>query len=107
MNTITAESILSDLKRASPSERQKFFNFLAESVFRDEGDSSHDELFGDLKNSYFTAHEAIEYLEISMPTFRRYLRSGKISARAEVGNSQLFLLDDLRRLKEAMKLLKS
>jgi len=107
MNAVTAENIFSDLKRASPSERQRFFNFLAERAFGDEGDCSHEELFGDLRDAYFTASEAIEYLEISMATFRRYVKDGKISASTEVGNSQLFLLDDLRRLKAAMKLIKN
>ena len=106
MNTITAKNIFSDLQKASPSERQKFFNFLAEKAFSNEGDCSHEELFGDLRDAYFTASEAIEYLEISMATFRRYVRDGKVSASTEVGNNHLFLLDDLRKLKAAMRLVK-
>jgi len=106
MNIIPAENIFSDLQKTSPAERQKFFNFLAEKAFSDEGDCSHEELFGDLRDAYFTANEAIEYLEISMATFRRYIRDGKISSSTEVGNSKLFLADDLRRLKAAMKLVK-
>ncbi|TSA20527.1 MAG: DNA-binding protein [Betaproteobacteria bacterium] len=106
MNTRTAELIFSDFQRISPAERQKFFNLLAERAFRDEDNCSHEELFGDLRDAYFTANEAIEYLEISMATFRRYIRDGKISSSTEVGNSKLFLADDLRRLKAAMKLVK-
>ena len=106
MNTLTAEKLFSDVQKISSSERQKFFNLLAERAFRDEGNCSHEELFGDLKDAYFTASEAAEYLQISTATFRRYVRDGKISVSTEVGNNHLFLLDDLRKLKAAMKLVK-
>jgi len=106
MNTMTAEKLFSDVQKISSSERQKFFNLLAERAFRDEDNCSHEELFGDLKDAYFTASEAAEYLEISMATFRRYVRDGKISVSAEMGNNHLFLLDDMRKLKAAMKLVK-
>ncbi|MEI7867615.1 MAG: helix-turn-helix domain-containing protein [Candidatus Methylumidiphilus sp.] len=65
-------------------------------------DTSHEELFGDLKEAYFTASEAADYLEVSMATFRRYLRDGKLIASTRVGNNPLFLLDDLRQFKQAM-----
>ena len=103
---MTAEKLFSDVQKISSSERQKFFNLLAERAFRDKDNCSHEELFGDLKDAYFTASEAAEYLEISMATCRRYVRDGKISVSAEMGNNHLFLLDDLRKLKAAMKLVK-
>ena len=106
MNSITAEKVFSDLEKISSSERKKFFALLADKAFRDEDNCTHDELFGDLKDAYFTASEAVEYLEVSLATFRRYVRNGKISANTEVGNTHLFLLDDLRKLKVAMKLIK-
>ena len=106
MNTITAEKVFSDLQKISSSEREKFFHLLAEKAFRDEDNCTHKELFGDLKDAYFTASEAAEYLEISMATFRRYVRDGKITAKSEVGSTHLFFLDDLRELKKAMKLMK-
>jgi len=38
----------------------------------------------------FTAAEAAEYLEVSMATFRHFVRDGKLASHAEVGRSQLF-----------------
>lgn len=106
MNTITAEQVLADLQKTSIAERKKFFELLAERAFRDEDNYSHEEVFGDLKDAYFTASEAAEYLEISIATFRRYVRDGKLSASTEVGNTHLFLLEDLRRVKAAKRVMK-
>ena len=68
---------------------------------------SHEEIFGDLQEAYFMASEAADYLEVSMATFRRYLRDGKLRASNRVGNNQLFLLDNLRQFKQALKLIKA
>ena len=62
---------------------------------------SHEDLFGHLKDTRFSAQEAAEYLEISMPTFRRYVQSQKIKPVEIIGRSQLFASDDLRKLKRA------
>lgn len=107
MNTITAEKVFSDLQKISSSEREKFFYLLAEKAFRDEDNCTHEELFGDLQDAYFTASESAEYLEISMATFRRYVKDGKITAKTKVGSTHLFFLNDLRSLKSAIKLIKS
>lgn len=69
-------------------------------------DLSHEELFGDLEDSLFTAKEAMEYLEVSSATFRRYVHDGRICADTEVGTSHLFKLEDLRELKLALKKIK-
>jgi excisionase family DNA binding protein len=61
---------------------------------------SHSQLFGHLKNSLFSADEAAQYLEVSMPTFRRYVQVGKLKPTQNVGRSQLFSSADLRRLKQ-------
>jgi excisionase family DNA binding protein len=106
MNMITAEQIFSELQGIPLSEQEKFFSLLAKKAFRDDENSSHAELFGDLKDAFFTAKEAIEYLEVSSATFRRYIRDGKISASTEIGTSHLFSLDDLRKLKSAINLVK-
>lgn len=37
---------------------------------------SHEQLFGHLAEAEFTATEAAEYLEVSIPTFRRYVQGG-------------------------------
>ena len=64
---------------------------------------SHEQLFGYLRNAPFSAEEAAEYLEISMPTFRRYVQSGKIQAADVIGRSQLFASADLRKLKQKLE----
>lgn len=103
---ITAEQIFKELKQIPLSEQEKFFNLLAKEAFHHDDDTSHEELFGHLENAFFTAKEAMEYLEISSATFRRYIRDGKISANTEIGTSHLFKLDDLRELKMALKKVK-
>ena len=64
---------------------------------------SHEQLFGYLRNAPFSAEEAAEYLEISMPTFRRYVQSGKIKPKEVIGRSQLFGTIDLRKLKQKLR----
>jgi excisionase family DNA binding protein len=61
---------------------------------------SHSDLFGHLKEERFSAQDAAEYLEISMPTFRRYVQSGKVIPAEIVGRSQLFSSGELRILKK-------
>jgi len=60
---------------------------------------SHDDLFGHLNDTRFSAQEAAKYLEVSMPTFRRYVQSQKIKPVEIVGRKQLFSSGDLRKLK--------
>jgi hypothetical protein len=38
----------------------------------------HHDVFGHFKDARFSAQQAAEYLEVSMPTFRRYVQSGKV-----------------------------
>jgi len=68
---------------------------------------THEELFGDLKDAFFTTKEAAEYLEISSATLGRYIKDGKIQAKKVIGKNRLFDLKDLRKLKTAINLLKS
>lgn len=103
----TAEQIFNELQHIPTAEQEKFFSLLARRAFhRDDDNASHEELFGDLEDAYFTAKEAMEYLEVSSATFRRYVRDGRISASTEIGSSHLYSLGDLRELKTAMKLVK-
>jgi excisionase family DNA binding protein len=87
------------------SEREKFFALLASKAFG-EDNLNHDTLFGHLRGDEFTAAEAADYLEVSMPTFRRYIKAGKIKPSSEVGTSHLYPLAALRELKKALKLVK-
>lgn len=93
-----AEEIYSQIQHMPEGERIKLFSLVAKNAFQ--ADSfSHDELFGHLKDARFSAQEAAEYLEVSMPTFRRYVQSQKIKPIEVVGRSQLFASGDLRKLK--------
>lgn len=102
MNT-TAQELFSTLQQLHASERQQFFILLANSLGNQE-DFNHEQVFGPLENALFTATEAAEYLEISMATFRRYLKTQKIVADSEVGSTHLYSLTSLRRLKQALRL---
>jgi len=95
--TMTAEDIFSHVQQMPAKERIRFFSLIATSAFRE--DSTHEEVFGHLKNTRFSAEQAAEYLEVSLPTLRRYVQSGRLKPSCVVGRSQLFSTADLRRLK--------
>ena len=61
--------------------------------------TSHQEVFGHLKKDAFSVEESAEYLEISIPTFRRLVQSGKMKPTRVIGRSQLFSTEDLRKFK--------
>ncbi|AGW92004.1 hypothetical protein N234_18360 [Ralstonia pickettii DTP0602] len=54
----------------------------------------------------FTTAEAAEYMEVSIATFRRLVRDGKLTARVEVGRRQLFCVADLRAFKRQREAIK-
>ena len=64
---------------------------------------NHEQVFGHLRNATFSAEEAAEFLEISMPTFRQFVQSGKIQAKELIGRNQLFATADLRKLKQKIE----
>jgi len=47
----------------------------------------------------FSAWEAAEYLEVSVPTLRRYVQSGKLVPSHVVGRNQMFSTQTLRAFK--------
>jgi excisionase family DNA binding protein len=51
---------------------------------------SHEQVFGHLRDETFSAEEAAEYLEISIPTLRRYVQSGRLKPSNTIGRSQIF-----------------
>ena len=102
MNTMTAEQLFRNLKQLPSQERNKFFTLVGQHAFKDEN-FTHDEVFGDLGNDNFTAKEAAAYLEVSMPTFRRFVNDGRIKVHAEIGRSQLFAPKELQAFKQARK----
>ena len=101
-HAMTAEDLFLDLKKMPTVERQKFFVILSTNAFRGD-DMSHEELFGHLAGDEFTAHEAAEYLEVSMSTFRRFVASRKLNPSYTVGRNQMFAVADLKAFKKALK----
>ena len=69
----------------------------AEDLFSD--DFTHEQVFGHLKQEPFSAAEAAEYLEISIPTLRRYVQAGKLVPSHVVGRNQMFSTETLRTFK--------
>jgi len=72
-----AEEVFSQLQRMSEGERLKFFALMAKNTFQ-ANQFTHSDVFGHLKDARFSAQDTVEYLEASMPTFRRYVQSNKI-----------------------------
>ena len=101
-NLLTAEDVFMQVQQMPKKERIRFFSLIANNLF-EEKNLSHDQVFGHLKNSLFSADEAAQYLEISMPTFRRYVQAGKLKPTQNVGRNQLFSSGDLRRLKQKIR----
>ena len=97
--SMTAEDLFAQVQKMSAKERIKFFSLIAISAFQ-EPDYTHEQVFGHLREASFSAEEAAEYLEISLPTFRRYVQAGRLKPRSIIGRSQLFSSNDLRLLKQ-------
>lgn len=105
MSTMTAERLMKDLGKLPTQERMKFFALVGQRAFKDEN-FTHEEVFGGLANEDFTAKDAAEYLEVSIATFRRFVKDGKVKINAEVGKSQLFAAKDLQEFKQQRKAVK-
>lgn len=93
--------MFNQVKKMPSKERIKFFALIATNAFR-ENDFTDEQVFGNLKNDTFTAEESAQYLEISMPTFRRHVQSGKLIPKTVVGRSQFFATGDLQRFKQEL-----
>ena len=98
---MTAEDIFSQVQQMPAKERFTFFSLIATNAFQ-ENNFTHDQVFGHLKKAQFSGDEAAEYLEISLPTLRRYVQSGKLKPAQMMGRNQLFSTADLRRLKQKL-----
>lgn len=96
--TLTAEAMFSEMKRMPAMERLRFFSLLAGNAFGDD-DFNHEQVFGHLQEASFSSGEAAEYLEVSVPTLRRYVQSGKLVPSQVVGRSQMFSTQTLREFK--------
>ena len=96
---MTAEDLFVQVQKMSSKERIKFFSLIAINAFQ-ENDYTHEQVFGHLRNATFSAEEAAEFLEISLPTLRRYVQAGKLKPTSIIGRSQLFSSADLKLLKQ-------
>ncbi len=101
-HALTAQDLFSEMRRMPATERAKFFLLLSTNAFRDD-DFSHEQVFGHLAREPLSAAEAAEYLEISLPTLRRYVQAGKLIPSHVVGRNQMFAADDLRAYKRNRK----
>jgi len=96
---MTAEDLFAHVQKMPSKERIKFFSLIAINAFQD-ANYTHEQVFGHLRNAIFSAEEAAEFLEVSLPTLRRYVQSGKLKPTSVIGRSQLFSSDDLKLLKQ-------
>ena len=96
---MTAEDLFAQVQKMPARERIKFFSLIAVNAFK-ETEYTHDQVFGHLRNATFSAEEAADFLEVSLPTLRRYVQSGKLRPTTTIGRSQLFSSSDLKMLKQ-------
>lgn len=97
MLSTTSQKLIQKFKSLTETEKSQVRSAINEENF------SHEEVFGHLKESEFSIHEALEYLDISEATFRREIKDGRVHASTEVGRSHLYALSDLKRLKKLRK----
>ena len=97
-HALTAEDLFTEMRRMPAAERVRFFSLLTGNAFR-EDDFTHEQVFGHLQQEPFSASEAAEYLEVSVPTLRRYVQSGKLLPSHTVGRNQMFAANSLRAFK--------
>jgi excisionase family DNA binding protein len=98
---LTAEDLFDQVKKMPVKERIKFFSLVAINAFQ-QADYTHEQVFGYLRNASFSAQEAAEFLEISLPTLRRHVQAGRLKPASIVGRSQLFSSAGLKLLKHKM-----
>lgn len=99
-HALTAQDLFLEMKRMPSAERIKFFSLLTSQAFRDD-DFTHEQVFGHLRHEPLSATEAAEYLEVSLPTLRRYVQANKLRPSHTVGRNQMFSAEELRAYKRA------
>ena len=99
-HALTAEDLYAEMKRMPTAERARLFCPLAANAFA-EDDFTHEQVFGQTHQGPFSAGEAAEYLEISVPTLRRDVQSGKLVPRHQVGRNQMSCAKTLRAFKRS------
>ncbi len=80
-------------------EREKLFGAIARQGFEKDF-YSHDEVFGDIRQTPFTIKEAAEYLEVAVITVRRWVKEGRLKAK-RIGRNLVFDVAHLKTLKSS------
>jgi len=96
MNT-QAQSLFTKYRTLSRNEQ------LAFRALMHEENLTHEEVFGHLEDKEFSSHDSCDYLGVSVPTFRRYISKGLIKANSTFGRNHLYLLEDLKILKQKLR----
>lgn len=94
---ITAERVYREIINMPLIEREKLFSIIARFGFEKEH-YTHDEVFGDIRQSPFTIKEAAEYLEVAEITVRRWAKDG-ILKHKRIGKNIVFDPDVLKEFK--------
>jgi len=101
-HALSAQDLFLEMRRMPSTERIKFFSLLASQAFRDDG-FTHEQVFGHLQHETFSALEAAQYLEVSLPTLRRYVQAKALQPCRTVGRNQMFSAADLRAYKHGRR----
>ncbi|WP_231881363.1 helix-turn-helix domain-containing protein [Cupriavidus necator] len=105
MTIMTAEDLMKPSARCPRRSASSFSRRWASRLSRTRTSRTRKSL-ATSRNADFTAAEAAEYLEVSIATFRRLVRDGKLAPHAVVGRSQLFSAADLEAFKRQRKAIK-
>ncbi|MCL4457879.1 MAG: helix-turn-helix domain-containing protein [Nitrospirae bacterium] len=93
----TAERVYKEIINMPLMEREKLFSIIARRGFEKEH-YTHDEVFGDIRQSLFTIKEASEYLEVAEITVRRWAKDG-ILKHKRIGKNIVFEPNVLKEFK--------
>ena len=99
---MTAEELLDELETLPATERGRFFLLLENRAFQDDN-FTYEQVFGHLATDVLTVQEAAEYLEMSVPNFRRYVQRGEITPVQTVGRNQMFSTRQLKAFKRTLR----
>ena len=79
-------------------EREKLFVAIARRGFEKDF-YTHEDVFGDIRQSPFTIREASEYLEVAEITVRRWVKNGSLKSK-RLGRNIVFDIDVLKEFKK-------
>ena len=94
---ITAGKVYKEIVKMPVDEREKLFAVIARQGFEKDL-YTHEEVFGDIRQSPFTIKEAAEYLEVAEITVRRWCKEGTLKSE-RLGKNIVLTADDLKRFK--------